>query len=80
VAIFRRDRVQDPRVVADPRRLPAGQVLTDKWPVLTYGGTPRYDMAKWRLHLDGEVENPVVLTWDQVRQLPSRRSRPTCTA
>jgi DMSO/TMAO reductase YedYZ molybdopterin-dependent catalytic subunit len=58
-------------VLADPRRLPPGQVLTEKWPVLTYGGTPRYDMAKWRFRLDGEVENPVVLSWDQLRQLPS---------
>jgi len=73
MAIFRRDRVQDPRVVADPHRLPSGQVLTERWPVLTYGGTPRYDMAKWRLRLDGEVENPTVLTWEQLRQLPVTR-------
>ena len=73
MGIFRRDRVQDPRVVADPHRLPPSQVLTDKWPVLSYGSTPHYDMARWRLLLDGEVENPTVLTWEQVRQLPVTR-------
>jgi hypothetical protein len=25
------------------RRTPPGQVLTTKWPVLTYGRTPRFD-------------------------------------
>ena len=69
-SIFRRDRPQDPRVVADPHRLPAGQVLTEKWPVLTYGRTPRYDMKAWRLHLFGEVEREASLTWDEVQALP----------
>ena len=52
--IFRRDREQDARVVKDPHRLPPGQVLTLKWPVLSYGSAPRYDMARWRLRLYGE--------------------------
>ena len=62
-SFFRRDRTLDPRVVADPHRQPPGQVLTDKWPVLTYGRTPRYDMKAWRLRLMGEVDNPVTLSW-----------------
>ena len=56
--LFRRDRETDPRVVKDPHRLPPGQVLTLKWPVLSYGSPPRYDMAKWRLRLYGEVDAP----------------------
>src|SRR2546428_14196915 len=56
--LFRRDREPDPRVVKDPHRLPPGQVLTQKWPVLSYGSTPRYDMTKWRLRLFGEVGGP----------------------
>jgi hypothetical protein len=28
-------------------RLPPGQVLTQKWPVLTYGATPKVDLATW---------------------------------
>src|SRR3989442_15529080 len=69
--IFRRDREPDPRAVKDPHRLPPGQVLTQKWPVLSYGSTPRYDMTKWRLRLYGEVEAPTTLTWDEGGKLPS---------
>jgi DMSO/TMAO reductase YedYZ molybdopterin-dependent catalytic subunit len=69
-SFFRRDRTLDPRVAADPHRLPPGQVLTERWPVLTYGRTPRYDMKTWRLRLFGEVDNPVDLSWDQVLALP----------
>jgi DMSO/TMAO reductase YedYZ molybdopterin-dependent catalytic subunit len=69
--LFRRDREQDPRVLKDPHRLPPGQVLTQKWPVLSYGSPPHYDMARWRLRLYGEVEAPATLTWAEVRNLPS---------
>src|SRR5207248_9913852 len=68
--LFRRDREPDPRVVKDPHRLPPGQVLTQKWPVLSYGSPPRYDMSKWRLRLHGDVEAPATLTWEEVRRLP----------
>src|SRR6202171_2933653 len=69
--LFRRDRETDPRVVEDPHRLPPGQVLTLKWPVLSYGSPPRYDMAKWRLRLYGEVDARVTLSWEEVRKVPS---------
>src|SRR3989442_14713347 len=68
--LFRRDREPDPRVVKDPHRLPPGQVLTQKWPVLSYGSPPRYDMMRWRLRLYGEVEAPATLTWGEVGKLP----------
>jgi DMSO/TMAO reductase YedYZ molybdopterin-dependent catalytic subunit len=64
-------RTPDARVVADPHRLPPGQVLTEKWPVLHYGNVPRYDIERWRLRIDGEVDNPVTLTLDEVKALPS---------
>ena len=63
--LFRHDREQDPRVVKDPHRLPPGQVLTEKWPVLSYGGPPRYDMTRWRFKLYGELDAPATLTWDE---------------
>jgi DMSO/TMAO reductase YedYZ molybdopterin-dependent catalytic subunit len=68
--LFRRDREQDPRVLKDPHRLPPGQVLTQKWPVLSYGSPPHYDMARWRLRLYGEVAAPATLNWAEVRNLP----------
>lgn len=69
-------RPPDPRVVADPHRLPPGQVLTEKWPVLTYGGTPHYDLKTWKVQLFGDVLNPVALSWEELHQLP----RTTVTA
>ncbi|MCS7013121.1 MAG: sulfite oxidase-like oxidoreductase [Chloroherpetonaceae bacterium] len=51
-------------------KLPPGQHLTLKFPVLTYGTTPRIDLKDWRLTLDGLVENPLTLTWDDFLALP----------
>jgi len=75
MSLFRR-RPLDPRVEADPHRLPPGQVLTEKWPVLHYGSVPKYrDMSSWRLRVDGEVDRPLVLTHDEVRALPQAEIR-----
>ena len=71
MSLFSR-RPPDPRVVADPHRLPPGQVLTEKWPVLHYGSVPRYpaDLADWRLRVAGDVDTPLTLTYDELRGLP----------
>jgi DMSO/TMAO reductase YedYZ molybdopterin-dependent catalytic subunit len=55
----------------DPSRLPPGQYLTDKWPVLHAGTVPQTDLAAWDLRIWGEVEQPISLTWQQFRELPS---------
>ena len=54
----------------DPARLPPGQYLTEKWPVLHAGTVPRTDLATWDLRVFGEVENPVTLSWEQLGELP----------
>ena len=36
-------------------RLPRGQTLTRKWPVLTYGETPRLDLANWSFRCFGRI-------------------------
>jgi DMSO/TMAO reductase YedYZ molybdopterin-dependent catalytic subunit len=56
----------------DPKRLPPGQYLTEKWPVLHAGSVPRTDLATWDLRLFGELEEPLRLTWDEFTALPSR--------
>jgi DMSO/TMAO reductase YedYZ molybdopterin-dependent catalytic subunit len=56
----------------DPKRLPPGQYLTEKWPVLHAGEVPKTDLATWDLRIFGEVEEPVRLTWDEFKALPSR--------
>jgi DMSO/TMAO reductase YedYZ molybdopterin-dependent catalytic subunit len=56
-------------------RLPPGQTLTQKWPVLYYGGIPRIDPAKWTFAVEGEVESPVRWTWDEWTALPRKSVR-----
>jgi len=54
-------------------RVPPGQVLTEKWPVLTYGGTPRFDPSTWTFRCFGLVEREVVWTWPEFLALPRVR-------
>jgi DMSO/TMAO reductase YedYZ molybdopterin-dependent catalytic subunit len=56
----------------DPGRLPPGQYLTEKWPVLHAGTIPETDLATWDFRIFGEVENPITLTWNEFTELPSR--------
>src|SRR5205807_6843015 len=51
-------------------RLPPGQSLTLKWPVLHYGSVPTFDEAKWDFNISGEVAAPVRLYWKEFRALP----------
>jgi DMSO/TMAO reductase YedYZ molybdopterin-dependent catalytic subunit len=55
----------------DPARLPPGQYLTEKWPVLHAGSVPNTDLATWDFQIFGEVERPLTLGWDELRELPS---------
>jgi DMSO/TMAO reductase YedYZ molybdopterin-dependent catalytic subunit len=52
-------------------RLPPGQSLTLKFPVLTYGPNPKFDPATWDLRVFGEVKQDMRWTWDQFSQLPT---------
>jgi DMSO/TMAO reductase YedYZ molybdopterin-dependent catalytic subunit len=52
------------------QRVPPGQHLTEKWPVLTYGGTPRLDPRKWTFRCFGLVEQEVAWTWEEFLRLP----------
>ncbi len=54
--------------VAD--RVPPGQYLTEKFPVLHYGSVPKVDLGGWDFRVFGSVENPFTLRWDEFRTLP----------
>jgi DMSO/TMAO reductase YedYZ molybdopterin-dependent catalytic subunit len=54
----------------DPARLPPGQYLTEKWPVLHAGTVPQTDLASWDFKVFGEVDEPVTLTYDELQALP----------
>jgi DMSO/TMAO reductase YedYZ molybdopterin-dependent catalytic subunit len=51
-------------------RLPPGQSLTLKWPVLHYGSVPRFDPAQWDFRVTGLVEKPLRLSWGEFNRLP----------
>ena len=49
---------------------PPGQFVTDKFPVLTFGPTPRIDLSTWQFRIFGLVEEEVTLDWEQFNALP----------
>ncbi|HHY88535.1 MAG TPA: sulfite oxidase-like oxidoreductase [Chloroflexi bacterium] len=51
-------------------RVPPGQALTSKFPVLHYGPIPRFDPETWDFRVWGEVESPLRLSWEEFNQLP----------
>src|SRR4051812_43331029 len=63
------DKVRDAGY--DPARLPPGQYLTEKWPVLHAGDVPDIDIATWTLSITGEVAEQVTLGYDELRALPA---------
>ncbi|WP_143307155.1 sulfite oxidase-like oxidoreductase [Chitinophaga vietnamensis] len=50
--------------------LPVGQVVTKKWPVLDLGVHPDIPLAQWQLVVDGAVEHPLQLKWEELMALP----------
>ena len=52
-------------------RIPPGQYKTEKFPILTYGPTPRIDLNTWRLKVFGLVEEPFELNWTEFTSLPT---------
>ena len=51
-------------------RLPQGQALTKKWPVLSYGETPTVDLETWTFRCFGMIEHPVSWSWQEFNALP----------
>lgn len=61
---------KEERTQEEHLRLPPGQYLTKKWPVLSYERTPKFDPTTWRFTVKGLVEEPFELTWEQFLALP----------
>ncbi len=51
-------------------RLPPGQALTNRFPVLHYGPVPKFSPAAWDLRVFGEVEEEKRWAWDEFNKLP----------
>jgi DMSO/TMAO reductase YedYZ molybdopterin-dependent catalytic subunit len=57
----------------DPSRLPPGQHLTNGFPVLSAGPTPRTQLSDWSFTIDGAVEEPVSWRWEAFLALPTEQ-------
>ncbi|MDD5466262.1 MAG: sulfite oxidase-like oxidoreductase [Anaerolineales bacterium] len=66
--VFRRK--EDEERVRREGRLPPGQALTQKFPVLHYGPIPTFNPATWDFRVWGAVEKDVRWTWDEFMRLP----------
>lgn len=63
-------RNEEQRLKAEGR-IPPGQSVTQKFPVLHYGPVPTFNEATWDLRVYGEVENEKRWTWAEFQQLPT---------
>jgi DMSO/TMAO reductase YedYZ molybdopterin-dependent catalytic subunit len=64
-----RGRRRAEKLGIDPARLPPGQSVTTKWPVLDLGRQPRIHVKDWRLRIDGAVAEPLSLGFAELRGL-----------
>ena len=64
------DRRKEENRLRNEDRLPPGQSLTMKFPVLHYGPVPPFNPATWDFRVWGEVEAQKTWTWEQFNQLP----------
>src|SRR5580692_4377868 len=51
-------------------RLPPGQSLTLKWPVLHAGNVPHVDLSTWDFRVNGLVDKSLCLSWEEFNKLP----------
>src|SRR6476660_7049067 len=65
-----KDRRDLQQAMKSAGRLPPGQSLTLKWPVLHAGDVPRFDPATWAFRVGGLVGEPLALGWADFGALP----------
>jgi len=66
-------RREQEQQVRSEGRLPPGQSLTNKFPVLHYGPVPKFNPATWDFRVFGLVEDEKRWTWEEFNQLPRRK-------
>ena len=71
MGFFDRNRQEVTEQGFDPNRLPPGQYLTERFPVLHVGDIPTYAPGEWNLTVNGLVERPFTLSFEELTALPS---------
>jgi DMSO/TMAO reductase YedYZ molybdopterin-dependent catalytic subunit len=51
-------------------KLPPGQALTEKFPILHEGEVPQYEMSDWTLRVFGEVDEEYTFSYEDLMALP----------
>lgn len=64
------NRREEEERVKKEGRLPPGQALTQKFPVLHYGPVPVFNAATWKFRVWGEVEEDITWSWAEFQELP----------
>jgi DMSO/TMAO reductase YedYZ molybdopterin-dependent catalytic subunit len=71
--VERLKRVTNIPETPDDARVPPGQFVTEKFPVLHYGSVPSYaSLDRWDFRLFGLIEEPVRMKWDELMKLPAK--------
>ncbi|HEY7628462.1 MAG TPA: sulfite oxidase-like oxidoreductase [Ilumatobacteraceae bacterium] len=71
MGFFERNRKELVEKGYNPDRLPPGQYLTERWPVLHVGDVPTYAPGEWTLSINGLVERPFTLDLAELKAMPS---------
>jgi DMSO/TMAO reductase YedYZ molybdopterin-dependent catalytic subunit len=71
MGFFDRNRQEVAEQGFDPNRLPPGQYLTERFPVLHVGDVPTYAPGEWNLTVNGLVDKSFTLSFEELTALPS---------
>jgi DMSO/TMAO reductase YedYZ molybdopterin-dependent catalytic subunit len=71
MGFFDRNRDQLAAKGYDPARLPPGQYLTERFPVLHVGDVPEYAPGAWNLAITGLVDRPFTIDEAELRAMPA---------
>jgi DMSO/TMAO reductase YedYZ molybdopterin-dependent catalytic subunit len=63
-------RFRGRRVPAEAARVPPGQYVTNGFPVLSAGPTPRTPLTSWNFSVQGAVRGAQSWTWEEFHALP----------
>ena len=71
MGFFDRNREQLANKGIDDARLPPGQYLTERFPVLHVGDVPTYAPGQWDLRIFGLVDKPFTINLDDLKSMPA---------
>ena len=66
------ERKEEENRIKKQGRLPPGQSLTLRFPVLHYGPIPKFIEEEWTFRVFGEVDREITLNWKQFCEIPKQ--------